>query len=277
MHLLAMHYCTTRIKPHFRSYVALPSNQPWLAITPCMDLKGPIILQKKLSTTNISRKLRVLGWVFGAIISIFNHKFIWIFIFIRAGRDQNIESHEIAGFEWSINCCPFNLRVNFLHVLLIEHVLDSGCVLFCAVGVERRTREVPASDCIWFRFALYIWFYSLSQAVAGSELTRSRSRSKTVMNRTRPCLMFQTLLLCSCCSSHMDFLYDNSCLPHFLYPQCDSPYFMCPKLTDNDSPSLILCGQLVLADAWLLFLVLFSSAMSKTMITSVLMKLDVGD
>ena len=45
-------------------------------------------------------------------------------------------------------------------------------------------------------------------------------------------------------------MHNNICLPHSWYPQCDRAcFFMCPNLTD-DSPSLIYCGRLVLADAW---------------------------
>ena len=48
-----------------------------------------------------------------------------------------------------------------------------------------------------------------------------------------------------------EFIYNVIRLPHSWYPQCDRPmFFPCPKLTD-DSPSLIYCGRLVLADAWL--------------------------
>ena len=47
-----------------------------------------------------------------------------------------------------------------------------------------------------------------------------------------------------------EFIYNIICLPHSWYPQCDRSMFLTcpPKLTD-DSPSLIYCGRLVLADA----------------------------
>ena len=82
----------------------------------------------------------------------------------------------------------------------------------------------------------------------------SRARSKRVMNQT----MFhvQTLSLCMCCSSHMSFMYDHISYlpPSFLVSSVwQSMFFRFPKHTDNDFPSLIKSGRLVLADIWLVY------------------------
>ena len=55
---------------------------------------------------------------------------------------------------------------------------------------------------------------------------------------------------CSACAApHTWYTYLP---PHSSYPQCmwQSMFLMCPELAD-DSPSLIYCGRLVQADAWL--------------------------
>jgi hypothetical protein len=93
----------------------------------------------------------------------------------------------------------------------------------------------------------------------------SRARSKSLMNQTTfdvpDPLVVHVLLL-----TH-EFMNNKICLPNSWYPQCHRSMFLtCPKHTDDDNPSLIYCGRLVMADAWLFLLVLFSAAMSQTVL-----------
>jgi hypothetical protein len=52
----------------------------------------------------------------------------------------------------------------------------------------------------------------------------------------------------------------SSFLVSSVWRMFSSMKFMCPKHTNDDPPSLILCGRLILADAWWVFTVLFSGA-----------------
>jgi hypothetical protein len=51
-------------------------------------------------------------------------------------------------------------------------------------------------------------FYSFSQASAGSKFIKQQGPQQKWWNS--PCLMFQTLSLCMCCSLHVSFKYDNT-------------------------------------------------------------------
>jgi len=77
--------------------------------------------------------------------------------------------------------------------------------------------------------------------------------------------MFQTLSLCMCWSSHMSLcimIFASIILGIF---RVIVHLFACAQNTQaNDSPSLIKCGRLVLADAWLFLLILVSAKMSQT-------------
>jgi len=87
------------------------------------------------------------------------------------------------------------------------------------------------------------WFWLLSS---------SRARSKRMMNR--PCLMFhawcsETLSLCTCCSSHMGLCITIFASLILGILSVTVHVFYVPK---THFPSLIYCGRLVRADAWLL-------------------------
>jgi hypothetical protein len=95
-------------------------------------------------------------------------------------------------------------------------------------------------------------FAILARQVLVQSSSNSRARSKEWW--IRPCLMFQTLSLCVCCSLHISLKYDNICLPHSWYPQCYSPCFYVPKTHRWMIAPLNQSGRLVLADAWLISL-----------------------
>ena len=103
----------------------------------------------------------------------------------------------------------------------------------------------------------------LARQVLVQSSSSSRARSKRVINQTMfdvpDPLVVHVLLL-----TH-EFMQNVIALPpSFLVPSVwQSMFLMCPKIT-NDSPSLICCGRLVLADAWLFFMVLCSAAMLQT-------------
>jgi len=59
------------------------------------------------------------------------------------------------------------------------------------------------------------------------------------LDLVRPGFMFHNPLVVHVLLLTHEFVYDNICIPHSWYPQCEqSMFFMCPKHTDS-SPSLI--------------------------------------
>jgi len=80
------------------------------------------------------------------------------------------------------------------------------------------------------------------QSSSSSKAHSKRVMYQTVFDVPDP-LVVHVLLL-----THEFYVY-NTCLPHPGIFSVTVHVFMRPKHTDDDSPSLIKCGRLVLADA----------------------------
>ena len=136
--------------------------------------------------------------------------------------------------------------------LEFEHKCETTETWLCCVRLAYNGKCLLTCLYIWFQFRS---LYMTLQSKLGKCWIRVHVAAGLAAS-----LMFQTPSLCMCCSSQMSICF-IILPPSFLVSSVwQSISFLCAKHTD-DSPSLILCSQLVLADAWL---ALFSAAMSQT-------------